>query len=241
MKRRCKIILFLLLLALLFACNDNPTVPDFDYEPEINVFGLLILNRQQKTIRIEQTYKVTDYFPEFRGVEDAQVWVSSGDQKVRFVHLFNGNYSDKENKLKLVPGETYYLRIDMPDGRKVTADCIMPAAPRILSPVTNESVPAFKALDVFWERAEFAHRYEIAVDDEFRNFKYSNFSDSTHIQLFPFIFAHPGRYNLKVASLDRNYFDHVRSRSNRDPILHIEGALGVFGAIAYDKSRFYAY
>ncbi len=241
MKRRCLIIPVFLLFTLLFACNDNPTVPEFDYEPEINVFGLLILNRQQKTIRIEKTYKVTDYLPDFRGVEDAEVWVSSKEQKVQFEHLFNGNYSDKQNKLKLVAGETYALDVTMADGHKITAHCTMPAPPRILSPVDNESVPAFQALNVFWERGDFAHRYEIAVDDEFRNFKYSAYSDSTYIQLFPFIFAGAGRYNLKVASLDQNYFDHVRSLQNRDPILHIQGALGVFGAIAYDKSIFYAY
>lgn len=235
-------LIFLLIVLLLFACNrDNPTVPTFDYEPEINVFGLLILNRQQKNIRIERTYKIDEYFPDFRGVEDAEVWVRTNDQNVHFEHLFNGNYSDKKSLLRLVAGETYHLDITMADGRKVASQCTIPEPPHILSPADGEAVTAFEALDVFWQRGKFAHRYEIAVDDEFRNFKVSNFSDSTHSQLYPFIFAHAGRYNLKVASLDQNYYDHLRSRSGREPILHIQGAIGVFGAIAYDQSIFYAY
>ncbi|RLD13299.1 hypothetical protein DRI50_07455 [candidate division KSB1 bacterium] len=235
-------VLFLLTALLLSACSpDAPTAPAFDYEPEINVFGLFILNRQQKTIRIERTYKVDEYFPDFRGVEDADVWVSTKDQNVHFEHLFNGNYSDKQNQLLLAAGEIYRLKITMADGRKVAAECTMPAPPRILSPAADEAVTAFHTLDVFWERGEYAHRYQVAVDDEFRNFKTSNFSDSTYSQLYPFIFAHTGRYTLKVASLDQNYYDHLRSRSGREPILHIQGAIGVFGAIAYDQSIFYAY
>jgi len=242
MKRCYSKIFFLLPVLLLFACNrDNPTVPSFDYKPEINVFGLFILNRQQKTIRIEQTYKVDQYFPDFRGIEDAEVWVRTTDQNVQFEHLFNGNYSDKKNQLWLAAGETYHLTITMADGRKVTAQCTIPEPPRILSPADDEAVPAFHALDVFWERGKYAHRYEIAVDDEFKNLKFSIFSDSTYTQLYPFLFAHTGRYNLKVASLDQNYYDHLRSHSGREPILHIQGAIGVFGAIAYDKSIFYAY
>ena len=242
MKLSFGLTLLLIFLFLMSACNkDNPTVPTFDYDPEINIFGLLILNRQQKTIRIEQTYKVTDYFPDFRGVEDAEVWVRSLDQNVQFVHLFNGNYSDKNSELLLAVGKTYMLDITMPDNRKITSECVMPAPPSILSPMDDEAVTAYTKLDVHWQRGDFAYRYEIAVDDEFRNFQFSNYSDSTYAQLFPFIFAGTGRYNLKIASLDKNYWDHLRSRSSREPILNIKGALGVFGAIAYDKTIFYAY
>ena len=229
-------------LLLWLGCNsDNPTEPSIDYESELNVFGMLILNRQQKTIRIERTYKVTENFPGFRGVADAEVWVRTKNQNVKFAHLFNGNYSDIENALKLVVGETYMLDVTMPDGHKVTSECVMPAPPIILSPNNDEAVSAFQPLNVFWERGDFAYRYEIAVDDEFRNFRFNAFSDSTHAQLFPFIFANNGRYNLKIASLDKNYWDHLRSSSRREPLLNIKGALGVFGAIAYDKSVFYAY
>jgi hypothetical protein len=234
--------IFLVVLIMLSACsNDNPTVPTIDYEPEVNVFGLLILNRQQKTIRVEQTYKVTDYFPDFRGVEDAKVWIHSKTQNVQFEHLFNGNYSDKYQELLLVAGETYLLDITMANGKKITSECVVPAPPQILSPNDNEAVTAFQALDVHWKRGEFSERYQIAVDDEFRNFKFSNYSDSTYSHLFPFIFAKSGRYNLKIASMDKNYWDHLRTGDSRQPVLNISGAIGVFGAIAYDKTVFYAY
>ncbi len=66
------------------------------------------------------------------------------------------------------------------------------------------------------------------------------FSASDQEELYAFLFAEPDGYTLTVASLDQNYYDYLRSRSDREPILHINGALGFFGAIAYDREHFVA-
>ena len=242
MINRVYIFILLIVMILISSCNkENPTVPEFDYEPEINVFGLFILNNNQKTIRIEQTYKVTDYYPSFRGIEDATVFVSTESQRVEFVHLFEGRYSDEHDVLQLTPGETYKLDITMSDGRKVSAQCIMPDKPKILQPVNGGTAEAFTPLTVEYEQAEFADRYQISLTNDFGGIDFYELSAEGEEELYGFIFAKPDRYIIKVASLDKNYYDHLRSRSDREPLLNINGAVGVFGALAYDTVRFTAF
>ncbi|MBN1482017.1 DUF4249 family protein [candidate division KSB1 bacterium] len=242
-----KLVMPLLSVLLLTCTRDNPTTPNLDYESEIVVFGLLLMTErdsgQQKTVRIERSYKVTDYLPDYpedRAIKDALVYVESRNQRVKFEHLFASTYSDVEEKLQLVPGELYTLNITLTDGHKITSQCLMPDRPTILFPTANTPVKAYQPLTVQWEHARFAHRYQIAIEDNVDGFQFSILSDSDQEELYAFLFARPNHYILKVASLDQNYYDYLRSRSNREPILRIDGALGVFGAIVYDRERFVA-
>ncbi|MBN1559713.1 DUF4249 family protein [candidate division KSB1 bacterium] len=240
-------IIFLLIVAGISCKNDDPTAPRLDYDSEIVVFGLFMItekeNVQQKTIRLEQSYKVTDPLPQSqkeRAIKDAVVFVETNDKRIQFEYLFDSTYLDKAGTLKLVPGELYKLDITLTNGHKITSEFIMPDRPKILRPNASAPAAAYQPLTVSWEEARFAHRYEIAIDDDFGEFQLATFSASDHEELYPFLFATPNEYTLKVASLDQNYYDYLRSRSNRDPISHINGAIGVFGAIAYDKERFLA-
>lgn len=236
------------MVVLQLSCtHDNPMRPSLDYESEIVVFGLLLMTERdtgrQKTVRIERSYKVTDYLPDYpegRAIKDAIVYIESANQRVRFEHLFAGTYSDVKGELNLIPGEVYTLDITLTDGHKITSQCVMPDRPTILYPTANTPVKAYQPLTVHWQHARFAHRYQIAVEEIANGFQFSLFSDSDREELYAFLFARPNYYTLKVASLDQNYYDYLRSRSNREPILRINGALGVFGAIVYDKEQFIA-
>lgn len=236
-----------ILISLVACSNDNPIVPEIDYEPEVVVFGLLLLTDrdqgQQKTIRIERSYEITEKVPDYsdgRAIKDALVFVETENQRVQFEHDFASAYSDKNNELQLLPGERYKLDITLKDGQKITSECLMPDRPAIVSPTLTEPVQAFEPLLVKWQEAEFAHRYQIAVEADNDGFQFSTFSASDQEEIYAFIFARPNIYYFKVASLDQNYYDYLRSRSNRQPISHINGALGVFGAIAYDRGSFRA-
>ena len=229
--------LFVLLLWIA-GCNDNPTRPEFDYEPEINVFGLLILDDTypQKTVKLERTYGIKEYFPRFRGIEDATVIVRTEEQDVQFTHVFDGTYVDENDELQLMPGTLYQLDVTMADGHKIMSQCLMPARPRLLSPKPNQQVPAYTSLEMEWEETLFAHQYAVSVESELGSFEFTQLAEDTETDMFAFLFAGPGTYRARVSALDENYYDHARTRSNRDPILHIEGAIGVFGAIAFGKS-----
>ncbi|MBN1465946.1 DUF4249 family protein [candidate division KSB1 bacterium] len=240
-------ILILLMIAACLSCNDEAMAPDLDYDSEVVVFGLFLItekeNVQQKAIRLERSYKVTEKVPpsqKDRAIKDALVFVESKDKRVQFEYLFDNVYLDNADELQLLPGELYKLDITLTNGHKITAECIMPDRPKILSPAAGQSVAAYQPLTVTWEKARFAHRYEIAIDENFDGFQVSMFSASDQEDLYSFLFAGPDRYTVTVASLDQNYYDYLRSRSDREPISHINGALGVFGAMAYDRERFIA-
>lgn len=242
-----RIILILLLIAVYLSCSDEPVAPELDYDSEVVVFGLLLMtekeNVQQKAIRLERSYIVTEKLPpsqKDRAIKDALVFIESGDERVQFEYRFDNVYLDKPGELQLIPGELYKLDITLANGQKITAECIMPDRPKILRPTAGQPVAAYQPLTVAWELARFAYRYEIAIDENFDGFEFSMLSASDQEELYPFLFAGPDGYTVTVASLDQNYYDYLRSRSDRTPISHIDGALGVFGAIAYDRERFVA-
>ncbi len=243
-----QIIAVMLSALIFFSCtHDDPVAPKLDYEPEIVVFGLLMVTERdeghQKTVRIERSFEITDTlppYPEGRAVTDASVFIETENQRVEFVHTFHSNYEDVYDELQLVPGQLYKLDITMPDGHKITSQCIMPDKPNITFPRSLDPVEAFSSLTVAWDSAAYAHRYQIAVEEDMGSFQLTTFSAGTSEDLYVFVFARPNKYFLKVASLDQNYYDYLRSGSDSQPISHISGALGVFGAIAYDKSIFYA-
>ncbi len=247
MKKTVHILASALLLLSFFACEiEEVAAPKLEYDPEIVVFGLLLYNEYdefQTTIRIEHAYDITDTLPEDsekRAVKDAQVFVETSTQRVEYEHTFNSNYQDIRGQLERIPGETYKLDITLADGRKITSQCILPDKPLITSPALDTSVEAYKPLTVTWQRDEFAHRYQVSVEEDFDSFYFDEFSATTEEEIFFFVLAPPGRYYLKVASLDQNYYDYLRSARSRESGSNVNGALGVFGAIAYSKSRFFA-
>lgn len=242
------IISALLIVLIFLSCAiEDATAPKLDYEPEVVVFGLLLLTENddegQKTIRIERSFEITDKLPldaRNRAITDAKVFIETEDQRVQFLYTFDSNYEDIYNRLNIVPGQTYKLNITLADGRNISAQCIMPSKPEIISPRVNAPVEAYKPLDVTWQNDEFAYVYELSIEEEMESFSYSEFSASTEEEILFFVLAPPGKYFLKVASLDQNYYDYLRTSQSRQPISNIDGGLGVFGAMAYNKSKFFA-
>ena len=223
------------LIILLIGCKTEPPVPNFPYKPEVNVFALLILNNQQKIVRVERTYKSTDYFPDDRGIADALVTISTEQNTVRFEHRFKGIYYDAQKQLQLQEGQAYHLQVVLNDGATISADCVMPGKPKIESPTDRSIVKAYRFLDIEWLQAQFAYRYLVYVKDILDEFSTFVYADSTALTFYPFLFAPPDIYVIKVVATDQNYYDYIRSHPNRDPILHISNGQGVFGAVAYDE------
>jgi hypothetical protein len=237
-----------LLILFVLSCEiEEVAAPKLEYEPEISVFGLLLFNEYeefQTTVKIEHTYEISDtlpFFPEQRVVKDAQVFIETDEQRVEFKYYNNdSNYEDRSGRLKMQPGQTYKLDITLADGRHITSQCIMPSKPKIISPRPDSSIEANAPLTVTWQDDGSAYRYQISVKEEMESFYFNEFSATTEEEIFFFVLAPPGKYHLKVASLDQNYYDYLRSANSRQPLSNMNGALGVFGAMAYSKSKFFA-
>lgn len=225
----------LLLPLLLMACDQKSPLPSYSYEPEVNVFALLMLNNQQKTVRVERTYKATDYLPDQRGIDDATIFISSDSQKVSFVHRGNGLYQDVGSELLLRAGRTYHLEVTLADGNKIIGECTQPDRPKIVAPKNGATVDAYRLLNIEWQRTDFAYRYLVFADNGDRSFSVSERTDSTAITLYTFLFADPEMYLLRVAAADPNYYAYLLGSSDDEPASTLDGGLGVFGAVAYDE------
>ena len=116
----------------------------------------------------------------------------------------------------------------------------MPEKPKIIKPSQYQEVKAHDRLNLEWEKADYAYQYIAYIYNLEKNYKPSIISDSTAIAFYAFFFADPDVYTFKILASDKNYYDYIRSGSN-DAIVHLEGGLGVFGAIAYDQVQFIAY
>lgn len=230
------------------ACDETPTRPQIDYESEVNVFGRFILYTNkgqlvtQKNITLERTYKISERFPDprTRAIEDARVIVRSDGQQVEFQRLFEGTYGDVDDKLVLKPGFAYQLEVLLSDGKRVTAETVIPTLPEINVPQRNAEVSSFQPLKIEWRPALFCDHYAVTVYAVDGDFNVTLYSDQTEENFYPFLFAFPGRYMVKIAALDQNLYDYLRSRPNRNPILHINGGIGVFGAMAFTSVPFLA-
>lgn len=221
-------------------CDERSVSPQIDYDPELNVFALLILNNQQKIVRVGHSYRIDKKIPESEGITNAQVTIGSDNQNVIFEHAGEGNYRDVHNELDLISGTRYNLKVAVPDGRKVTGSCVMPSKPQISSPQEYQQVAAHHPLNVAWQASDFTHRYICVLSDLEKDFTPSQYTDSTATTFYTFFFAEPDVYTLKVIASDQNYYDHIRTGEDDQDIVHVKGGLGVFGALAYDEVIFLA-
>jgi hypothetical protein len=225
----------MLLALMLSGCDEGPNVNEFNYEPEVNVFALLLLNSGQTIIRLEESCRAIDPLPENRGIADAEVTISAEDQRVAYVDQGGGLYQEAGEKLRLVPGMTYELAVNLKDGRRVEARCIMPAPPVIRRPADQEHVAAYESLPVSWEEAPGVQHYWVSVRGNMYSYNAEVKADSSAIDFYPFYLAQPDIYVLRVAAVDRNYHDYALTNSEEQPVWHITGGIGVFGALAFDE------
>ncbi len=225
-------VLTLALGFLLAGCDPGPNVNEFNYKPEVNVFALLLLNSDQVIVRLENTYRALDSVPADRGIADATVVISAKDQQVSFVHHGEGLYAERSERLHLAPGTIYQLVIQLADGRRVEGECTMPAPPLINSPAEQQQVPAYSSLSVSWHSEAPAPRYAVSVRGNINGYHAEAYTDSLQMAFYPFYLAQPDIYILKVAAMDRNYYDYLRLSEDDVPVWHIRGGIGVFGAIA---------
>jgi len=220
---------------LLLACDHGPDVNEFNYEPEVNLFALLLLNSQQTIIRLEETSRSMDPLPDDRGIAGAELSIQGGEQRVAYRHQGGGIYAEEGEKLRLIPGVTYKLLALLPDGRRVEAECTMPVPPDIIAPAEQERVEAYASLPISWRGEQGTPGYIVSVRGITSGHNAETKTDSTAVDFFPFYLAQPDRYVLKVAAVDRNYNEYLRVQEDEVPIWRVRGGIGVFGAMAWDE------
>jgi hypothetical protein len=148
--------------------------------------------------------------------------------------------------LDIVPGLDYELRITTPEGDVITGRTSIPLVQNV-PPVTSARVfnRDSDTLRLFWESVGNSKRYLIRIESPWGPMYL--FTDDLEARLpgtlrnffqenVPSVFLPGFRSTASVAAVDANYFDYFRSAN--DPftgtglITHLDGAVGVFGALA---------
>ncbi len=160
-----------------------------------------------------------------------------------------GRYTVSRADLVIEPGTRYRLLVRTADGREVTGETRVPAAPTGWSPgvgVEPEDVSLNRSVDTVrlsWESSAGARAYAIRIETP--NGPWFLFADSTQFAIagtlrnffsdgIPSVF-YPGFEQLvSVGAVDANFYDY--NRSGNDPfggtglISSVRGGLGLFGS-----------
>jgi len=223
-----------LLLCILAGCETEPLQPEFNYDSELNVMGLLELNSESCELRLTATTPILETAATPSGISNATVTVQQGDQSVQLENVFEGTYIDRLQKLEYLAGKDYTLTLDASGFPVSRAVCTIPAKPQILQPQQAETVNAHSTLKVKWQAADsIAAGYIISVNGVSNTFTTTLFTTGTEIDIFPFLFAPPNVYILQVTAAESHYFRYVQLDELDDPHLNVSHAVGVFGAVAW--------
>ena len=182
------------------------------------------------------TEDVYVYFPGFRGTLDSA--------------LRNGMYRVdlQKNAVALVPGATYRLDVQAPDGRRASGTTTMPRAPAAPSDKDLTTFSRLRdTLRLSWPRVPGAKSYQVAVrissplTPALTVSLYTIFADTSvtiagtarTLDDDP-VFAPGGRADVVVTAVDDNYYTYFHPTV--DPLAgappsRLTGALGVFGSI----------
>jgi len=229
-------------LALVCGCNGYPSAPA---ERALVVHGVLVADAASQEILVEQIRPVSRGV--YRGLNPlpgTRVSVAGPHGVVTFREdaTEEGRY-----RASFVPrsGELYTLLVEGPGGERVTAQTLVPRAPRLLAPSRDTAVVQLEQYRVTWsasapgyivaqgaldggpstrERVVFAYTLRdttatVAI----------NFNESGHV--------------LRVAAVDSSYVRYTRNAQFGDlrpqnPLRsEVQGGYGVFASTAFSESR----
>lgn len=146
--------------------------------------------------------------------------------------------------LVLLPGRTYALRVDTPDGATVRGATTIPSStPARVNPSLTPFNRDRDSLFLQWGEVPLAHRYALRVDSPRGPFvvfvdslEYLVAGDLRNIfsEGVPSTFVPGFRQTVTVGAVDQNYYDYFRSRNSlftgRGLINHLQGGIGLFGS-----------
>ena len=134
----------LLIWPIFSACNSS------EVESKILINGILS-DRYYDAMDVRADYSTMDsdhvaiiianYQKSF--IKDAEVIILSDSQNISLVAVQEGDltlYKDINEKLRVVPGETYQLKVTLSDGKTFNARTRVPLTPTILSPIDGDTL-----------------------------------------------------------------------------------------------------
>lgn len=274
---------FLLVSCSGFSIKEEVYMPE--YTPEISVFGVLSNNGSQEFVVVERTMQLNERYETGHSkitIDDAIVTIMSDSDTTEFMFTENVNhmsyyaegdyiisnmYVDFNQKFFAIPGKSYKLKVQVPDGREVTAQTTLPEAPEIYAPQSFSRIKRSELKNVLvkWKDDPDAVAYCVSLliktkaihykggyipatwinilDDEYEMY-YDPPANLVHID--DSIFNTPAgtisdTAMIKIEAIDRMLYDYA-SKNEMASLVGtdfnlVEGGVGVFGSICVDSVK----
>ena len=239
MKQILRIVIIFLIFIL--GCNKPPSER---YEPELDIFGLLMSGISPQQIKISRSYKMDE--PSVYDLENVQV-ILSGDTFSNILVPENdtsGIFFSNES-LNIVPLHTYSLNVSADGMPSVEGKTTVPGNFQIIYPHNDDTISTFDSL--LLKKSKSADGYYITYyctdslnyQKDIRIVPQDTTQD-TLIKIYG-VLLWEGPTVIKVAAIDTNYYQYVGKLfgfiANRNKRLQegIKGGLGVFGAAVVES------
>ncbi len=245
--RHMKTTIFIIVLFILISCSEQ-VAPSFYKETSIAAIISPYFLTQE--IYVYYTFD-EEYNPNLRNrnfVMDADVRVYSTAQNVILSVSYGSNrllsYRDTSDKLKIVPGQTYFLSVETETGI-ITGQTTAPDSFKITVPISESTFPNGTNIRLEWEESKNAEVYLInhvlppdtVIDrqtgqQKIKRLVNTDFTYDTNYFFSEFSFTHKGKHILRVMACDRNFKRHMFDEVH---ISGIQGGYGYFGSGIVDS------
>ncbi|MFQ6618242.1 MAG: DUF4249 family protein [Fidelibacterota bacterium] len=254
-----RLIFISLILSTVFQnCGDSTEPLSPVYNPQINVFGLLSPDPQLTFVRVERTFRIDVAMDMQKGLidnADVEISWSAGIIKLIF-DGDNGYYRDPNLNFSAAHEMEYQLSVSAPGFNELKASTVVPGDFSILRPVNGDTVNGIDKVEIKWSKSEKSEIYfhqifvvelkDIEDPEIYGIITSQSFVKDTSLTIFPFFggYAFPveGRYRIKIAACDRNYYDYFRTGKSEDQkdLEHLSGGHGLLGSVVIDSVDIYA-
>jgi len=272
----------LIILIILFACCNcglGPSIPA-EFDTKLVVFSTLSNFYDFQFVFVDTvTHIDASEYKEFGmienlanpvpGIKDAEVIITCNGESKRLTQITEsialdhkawifytqGNYTDHDDKIDIIPGEKYILTVKYKD-MEVTSETIIPEN------FTEITIELSDSLYISWEHSlnipsykyefakygyidiplygEYPHygfytEMQFSTSNNYLNFDFEDleneFKNSKYVMYDSNYMT--GKYRLRLAAYDKNLYEYADYLKN-----NIEGGLGIFGSVYIAEKEF---
>lgn len=228
----------------MFTAGCEQGYPTTSQVPSLVVHGMLAADEPRQEILVEYTRSLSEgYFKGLTPASGARVAVVGNE-----AHPFQEDPARPRVYVAAFaprPGERVSLQVQGPAGEVVTAETMIPEAPRLVSPEADTTVAWGGYVTPRWSSVPTAGGYVLTDSppgqpSPIGSLLHPTVLGDTAVQIQPGKFGGT-TFHIRVAAVDRNYERYMQRTSDSDDRSRIRstvtGGYGLFGSYAVSNSR----
>lgn len=227
---------YLLILFSLYIFIFCDRKSEFNYEPVLNVVGILRNDEHYPIAIIDRAYETDE--PAEYNLENALVYISGPNVMETLFYYDYNNYFSALNPINIQPESVYHLFVQVPGFESVKGSTRIPGRFQIINPAWYDTITVEDTL-IFTKSKGGAVYYVLCQKEDAGNYYYwVYFPELTNdtIMKIPIIqfqteyIVANGFYQFTIVAHDSNYFNYEFYWGSEPPAYGIENGIGFFGS-----------